>query len=827
MPTSEHIRITSDAGLADFPDSTVTDFRVRCEPAVQLADIHAKYEVGLAEISFSNVVYALHADDEDSKISLRVRGKNIPLPEEILQPHPKTDYQIYDEIQETLVRGDVNAVKLATVTSTNVPKDAPALTQQTITKLTGHLQRQLNQITVDLAATLQDSAGLQAERMQTAWNQVGKHIAGLRETERNFANLVGASSRATTRMIEGIKQSVRNESIAIQKILKSVQSSVTKDLSKKFAELGQFEDTQKINVELKKLLENIVSIQKDALDEREKQANFRKLIQDDVHMHGKIEDIERIRTRYIHALRELETMEKDLRARLKEQYGNYLQFTEGWGEEVAEDRFEEKLKVLEDELKRENKHTKPIKDAIAQLTLEFRRSLGVTKEIITSTGYLIGDFVESTILIDFEDLVLPSHKQIPLDLVVVRKLSKLLKEKGKPHFILPISNATTYSSKDIFRFLNELNHAIQVEMEGVGRKRNRIYVTYDPMLNRMRLVGYTENETMFWRFPNNVAKILGFSPSAVYQYSKHHIAPYAPDLSSLGKGDSTQLLGNIEFHFIKEEEQEITFEKFISRGVKLDIQWTPYHGIYLSARHGFTQAGFNFLSDLFPAEAQSNVERKKRNAPIQSEGEDSIGGKRGKRDTVFVTDSNTVYFTLDAFTPLEEVLMYINLKLESAYKMKSPLFYYHAAQKKIFMRPTFDDIRTSDLVLQYELQFGSRVASLLGFESDHPYILSRPYLAKHRPNLSGGVDFISVYVPMLTGAQVASVGRLPILRMLPFQPQAENTRSHFIFTHPYYLPLERAQIDEIHVMLRDQMGRKILFREGKLFLTLHLQSKFV
>ncbi len=155
--------------------------------------------------------------------------------------------------------------------------------------------------------------------------------------------------------------------------------------------------------------------------------------------------------------------------------------------------------------------------------------------------------------------------------------------------------------------------------------------------------------------------------------------------------------------------------------------------------------------------------------------------------------------------------------------LTEPIFIFHPIQKRIYSEPISPIIDVDSGPVLFELKMGSRVASLLGYASDKTYNLNVRNIAGHRPNLSGGVDFLSVYCPQLSGGLVAGVGRLPLLRMLSFEPKAHG-RAHFIFTDIFYLPLERRRLETLRILIRDQLGRKVLFREGKIFLTLHLRA---
>ena len=146
-------------------------------------------------------------------------------------------------------------------------------------------------------------------------------------------------------------------------------------------------------------------------------------------------------------------------------------------------------------------------------------------------------------------------------------------------------------------------------------------------------------------------------------------------------------------------------------------------------------------------------------------------------------------------------------------------FVYSTVRQRVIMLPLDKKPPNSpDFIM-----FKSRLAVLLGFQMDRVYDLRVINVAEHEPNFRGGVDYLCLYTPIIDNVQVGP-SRVPLLRTLPFDAEnKERKQLCFTFNPIHYYPLKRSMIDTMQVITRDQLGRQILFKEGKMFLTSHLR----
>ena len=167
--------------------------------------------------------------------------------------------------------------------------------------------------------------------------------------------------------------------------------------------------------------------------------------------------------------------------------------------------------------------------------------------------------------------------------------------------------------------------------------------------------------------------------------------------------------------------------------------------------------------------------------------------------------------------------------------MGCDLFTFNPIRNRVGMKPIAP---TGNRV---QILFSNRLAHLLGYREETEHDLEEEgetgsiLYAPYPPNLSGHVNYVCVYLPILDGELVGGQGRLPLLRKVPFfdttstaivgkEKDQQHHQINHIFTQPYYCKLSQTTLSHIHVVLKDQMGRPILFQdEGKVFLSCHLR----
>jgi hypothetical protein len=176
--------------------------------------------------------------------------------------------------------------------------------------------------------------------------------------------------------------------------------------------------------------------------------------------------------------------------------------------------------------------------------------------------------------------------------------------------------------------------------------------------------------------------------------------------------------------------------------------------------------------------------------------------------------THTISLTMDSGLHPEVIVAYLNARLGTP-----DLFGYDPYRKRVMIN---EAAATKEHHVKHVI-FGSRLSAVLGFETGMEYDTEKIYIAPYEMKPQGDVDYLCLYMPLLDGQQVGAT-KLPLLRMIPFDTEnSEARRLNFTFIKPYYCQVKKNHIDSIRVITRDQIGRQILFRPGKIFLTCHLR----
>ena len=63
----------------------------------------------------------------------------------------------------------------------------------------------------------------------------------------------------------------------------------------------------------------------------------------------------------------------------------------------------------------------------------------------------------------------------------------------------------------------------------------------------------------------------------------------------------------------------------------------------------------------------------------------------------------------------------------------------------------------------------------------------------------------------------------PILRIVSYKQSKSNTQSHQEFVNLHYVPLAKSYIDQVHIDIKDEIGRSVPFVGGKTLVKLHFK----
>lgn len=88
-------------------------------------------------------------------------------------------------------------------------------------------------------------------------------------------------------------------------------------------------------------------------------------------------------------------------------------------------------------------------------------------------------------------------------------------------------------------------------------------------------------------------------------------------------------------------------------------------------------------------------------------------------------------------------------------------------------------------------------------------------------NLQAGIHALYVYCDLLQFTYVGDI-KAPLLRVVDSGGEAGDVVTRY-YERPRYIPLQKKNFDSIQIDIRDDLGEKIQFENGKVLLTLHFR----
>ena len=175
------------------------------------------------------------------------------------------------------------------------------------------------------------------------------------------------------------------------------------------------------------------------------------------------------------------------------------------------------------------------------------------------------------------------------------------------------------------------------------------------------------------------------------------------------------------------------------------------------------------------------------------------------------------------YKTMEEVTQELNLAASGAFaadgldtKINPPVFYYKTITRRIYVA----------LPAGMSVEFPPALESILGLTpSQNPMCNKTGDRMSFRGDLScdlqTGVHALYVYCDLLQFTHVGNI-KAPLLRVVDSGGEAGDvvTRS---YERPRYVPIQKKSFDTIQLIIRDDLGEKIQFENGKLLATLHFR----
>ena len=106
--------------------------------------------------------------------------------------------------------------------------------------------------------------------------------------------------------------------------------------------------------------------------------------------------------------------------------------------------------------------------------------------------------------------------------------------------------------------------------------------------------------------------------------------------------------------------------------------------------------------------------------------------------------------------------------------------------------------------------------------------LSNKLIGNDNQAFTYAVDLNMTHHQMFVYSDVADytyVGNItaPILRIVSYKQSKSSTQSHQEFVNLHFVPLAKSYIDQVHIDIKDEIGRSVPFVGGKTLAKLHFK----
>ena len=175
------------------------------------------------------------------------------------------------------------------------------------------------------------------------------------------------------------------------------------------------------------------------------------------------------------------------------------------------------------------------------------------------------------------------------------------------------------------------------------------------------------------------------------------------------------------------------------------------------------------------------------------------------------------------YKTMEEVVQELNLASAGAFTashveeaISPPVFYYRVITRRIYV----------NLPGGMSIKFPASLESILGLTpSQNPMCNKTDSKLSVRGDLScdlqSGIHALYVYCDLLQFTHVGDI-KAPLLRVVDSGGEVGDVITRY-YERPRYIPIQKKIFDSVQITIRDDLGEKIQFENGKVLLTLHFR----
>jgi len=148
-----------------------------------------------------------------------------------------------------------------------------------------------------------------------------------------------------------------------------------------------------------------------------------------------------------------------------------------------------------------------------------------------------------------------------------------------------------------------------------------------------------------------------------------------------------------------------------------------------------------------------------------------------------------------------------------------PKFEYDHTAKRIYVT----------LLAGMSIEFPSELEAILGLSpSQNPIFNESDDIARiggyYSCDLQAGIHALYIYCDLLQFTHVGNI-KAPLLRVVDSGGETGDVVTRY-YERPRYIPLQKKNFDSIQIVIRDDLGEKIQFENGKVLLTLHFRRAY-
>lgn len=179
------------------------------------------------------------------------------------------------------------------------------------------------------------------------------------------------------------------------------------------------------------------------------------------------------------------------------------------------------------------------------------------------------------------------------------------------------------------------------------------------------------------------------------------------------------------------------------------------------------------------------------------------------------------------YNNMEDLVFELNAAASTAFRVSTlsssrkyteqPTFYYKASANRMF----------AILAPGMSIKFPPALESIMGFSPDqNPLVNASKEMQTIQGNfacdLQAGIHALYVYCDLLHYSHVGDI-KAPLLRVVPCEGEPDSVITRY-YERPRYVPVQKKSFDSIHIAIRDDLGDKIQFENGKVLITLHFRK---